>query len=40
MIYRLHVADQTIDFYVRSCAELYLLMYKNAGWIEVVELTE
>ena len=38
MIYRLHVTDRTIDFYVRSCAELYLLMYRGEGWIE--ELTE
>jgi len=42
MIYRLHTSDRTIDFYVRSCAELYLVMYRGQGWIEAVaeELTE
>lgn len=38
MIYRLHIKNRYIDFYVRSCAELYLAMYLGQGWIE--ELTE
>ena len=36
MIYRLHLEDRTIDFYIKGCAELYLGMHNGAGWIEVL----